>query len=251
VDHREETQVSVDLARFHAACQAGGAMGTPCGIGTYAEKSVHAVLKRYYEPDGSRSEVRIGRYIADIVGEDGIIEIQTRNFRSLPEKLDAFLSAARVTLVYPFAMERRLLRVDGKTGEILSRRKAPRPHILDACWELASIRAQLAHPNIRLVLALLSVEEIRYAHPVRRKNRRGDNIPAAFLEELVFDAPRDYIRLLPEGLPVRFTSSGLSKAASCRIESARAALTLFHGLGVVARTGKDGNAFVYERGPCL
>jgi hypothetical protein len=246
----EETAVSVDQERFQAACQVAAAAGT--SIGTYAEKSVHAVMKRYYEPDGSRSEARVGRYIADIVGEDGVIEIQTGTFHRLPEKLGALLSAARVTLVYPFAMERRFLRVNSQTGEVLSRRKAPRPHLLDACRELSAIRAQLAHPRMRLLLALLSIEEIRYIDPSRKyhRRRRGDNHPVAFLDELTFESPRDYLGLLPGSLPERFTSAALHKASGCSLDSARAALTLLHGLGAVERAGKNGNAYVYQRG-CL
>jgi len=246
-----ESAVSADQDRFRAALEPDGAAGE--SIGTYSEKSVHAVMKRYYEADGSRSEIRVGRYIADIVGEDGIIEIQTGTFHKLPDKLDAFLSAARVTLVYPFAMERRFLRVDIRTGEVLGRRKAPRPHLLDACRELSAVRVQLMHPNMRLILALLSVEEVRYIDPSRSrfKRLRGDNNPAAFLDEQVFESPQDYLRLLPEVLPERFTSSDLRHAAVCRPDSARAALTLLHGLGTVTRVGKNGNAYVYQRGTCL
>ena len=36
------------------------------GIGTLQEKTVHAVLKRFYEPDTGHQEIRIGNYVADI-----------------------------------------------------------------------------------------------------------------------------------------------------------------------------------------
>ncbi|MBQ1985834.1 MAG: hypothetical protein II230_05980, partial [Clostridia bacterium] len=50
------------------------------GIGTLSEKALHAALKVYYEPDAESREITLGGYVADIVGEDGIIEIQTRGF---------------------------------------------------------------------------------------------------------------------------------------------------------------------------
>lgn len=76
------------------------------GIGTLAEKSVHAVLKAYYEPYEDSCEIRIGSYVADIVGEDGIIEIQTRQFSRLTEKLKEYLPLCHVTIVYPILSEK-------------------------------------------------------------------------------------------------------------------------------------------------
>ena len=54
------------------------------GIGTLGEKSLHAVLKRYYQPDESLHERKVGRMTVDAVLSDGsLLEIQTRGFSSL------------------------------------------------------------------------------------------------------------------------------------------------------------------------
>ncbi len=68
---------------------------------------MHAAVKRYLEPHSGSHEVKIGPYIADIVGEDGIIEIQTGNFDRLRAKLSVFLTVARVTVAYPIPRTRR------------------------------------------------------------------------------------------------------------------------------------------------
>ncbi len=47
----------------------------PGGIGTLGEKTLHSVLKNYFEPDESRHEVKIANYVADIAAENSIIEI--------------------------------------------------------------------------------------------------------------------------------------------------------------------------------
>ena len=60
-------------------------------IGTLGEKSLHAVLKRYYEPDRSCHEIPVGNYVADIVNQDGIFEIQTRGLSNLRPKLNELL----------------------------------------------------------------------------------------------------------------------------------------------------------------
>ena len=49
-------------------------------IGTYGEKTVHAILKNYYEPDEDHQEIPIDNYVADIYRDGQIIEIQTRQF---------------------------------------------------------------------------------------------------------------------------------------------------------------------------
>lgn len=94
----------MDRNRFQQACmQARESLHGQNGIGTLGEKTLHAALKAYYEPDAESHEIKIGRYIADIVGENGIIEIQTRSFDKLRKKLEAFLSVAHVSVVYPVA----------------------------------------------------------------------------------------------------------------------------------------------------
>ena len=62
------------------------------GIGTLSEKTLHAVLKMYYEPDEDNHEVAIDGYYADIYNEHGIIEIQTRQLNKLRDKLSVFLN---------------------------------------------------------------------------------------------------------------------------------------------------------------
>ena len=79
-----------------------GTAAADLGIGTLNEKTLHAVLKCYYEPCTARHEIQLGRYVADIVSETGIVEIQTRAFHKLRDKLRYFLSISdSVTVVYP------------------------------------------------------------------------------------------------------------------------------------------------------
>ena len=116
----------IDTERFlQARKEALGRVGGAGGIGTLSEKALHAALKSYYEPDFESREVKVGGFVADIVGENGIIEIQTRGFDRLGRKLDAFLEAVRVTVVYPVVPKRGLCWVDPETGEIFEKRKSP------------------------------------------------------------------------------------------------------------------------------
>ena len=92
----------MDQARFQEACRKALAQKPlPQGIGTLGEKTLHRVLKAYFQPDPSKCEVRVGPYVADALTESGIVEIQTRSFYKLRPKLKAFLEQAPVTVVYP------------------------------------------------------------------------------------------------------------------------------------------------------
>ena len=95
------------------------------GIGTLSEKTVHAILKNYYEPDEDRQEIPIENYVADIFAGGEIIEIQTRQFDKLRGKLSAFLPLYPVTIVYPIPREKWLIWIDQETGELSGKRKSP------------------------------------------------------------------------------------------------------------------------------
>ena len=95
------------------------------GIGTLSEKTVHAILKNYYEPDEDRQEIPIENYVADIFAGGEIIEIQTRQFDKLRGKLSAFLPLYPVTIVYPIPREKWIIWIDEQTGELSGKRKSP------------------------------------------------------------------------------------------------------------------------------
>ena len=95
------------------------------GIGTLGEKTLHAVVKLYIEPDEDYHEVPLEGYVADIFREGKIFEIQTANFNVLRNKLKAFLPLYKVTIVYPVAASKWIRWMDKETGEITNRRKSP------------------------------------------------------------------------------------------------------------------------------
>ena len=73
-----------DKQLFHAACEK--VMRQQCpqkGIGTLSEKTVHAVLKNFYETDPAHQEIPVENYVADILRDGEIIEIQTRSLTGL------------------------------------------------------------------------------------------------------------------------------------------------------------------------
>ena len=216
------------------------------GIGTLSEKALHAALKAYYEPDDESREVALGGFVADIVGEEGIIEIQTRGFERLRGKLEAFLEAARVTVVYPVAVERRLCWIDPETGAVSPPRGSTKKGVpFDVLPELYRIRP------LFLRLALLALTDYKYldGYGKQRKIRatRGERVPEALLGEINCACPADYACLLPETLASPFTAVQLAKAVHRPAAQARAGIQVLCALGVLERAGSAGRAYLYRR----
>ena len=172
-----------DRLRFAAAVSAAEArVRAAGGIGTLGERTLHAALKLYYEPDTDLHEVGVGRYVADIKNADGITEIQTRGFSSLGKKLDAFLPEGQITVVYPLAAKKWIAMLDPETGTLGEKHRSPKKETpLDALWELSFILPHLGDANLTVRLPMLEVLEFR-----RRGGRRWKNSTTR-LERLPLD----------------------------------------------------------------
>ncbi len=220
------------------------------GIGTLAEKSVHAVLKNYYEPDESRQEIPIENFVADIYADGAIIEIQTRQFNKLREKLKAFLPLYQVTVVYPIPREKWVIWIDEESGECSKKHKSPvkgNPYM--AFPELYKIKMFLKDPNLRLKFVLLDMEEYRLLNGWSRDKKRGssryDRIPVGFVEEVEIDCLRDYMQFVPFDLEEPFTSKEFAKAAHISVSLSQVVLNILYFTGTLTRVGKKGNQYLY------
>ncbi len=244
-----------DILRFEEACHRVNSGGRLIkGIGTKGEKSVHAVLKNYFEPYQDSQEQKIGGYVADIVGEDGIIEIQTSHFSNLTDKLEAFLSVSRVTVVYPVYVKKRIITLDGETGEIKSRRTSPLKETAYAIFsELFPIARFLKHENLSFVIMLLECDEYRIPPESigKKKNRRGrlsvyDRIPTALADEIRIECPEDWSKLVPCLFDEDYTVADLARTANIPRADASVTLSALNRGGIALRTGKSGNAYKYR-----
>jgi hypothetical protein len=60
-------------------------------IGTLREKPLHASLKKWYAGPGDLVELPVHGFVIDLVREDLLIEIQTRDFSSMKQKATTLL----------------------------------------------------------------------------------------------------------------------------------------------------------------
>ncbi len=250
----------IDRENFRAACDKFVSIrNTRDSIGTLGEKSLHAVLKWYYEADSSRHEVPIGSYIVDIVGEHGIIEIQTRNFIKLKPKLQELLEAADVTVVYPIIIQKRIINASVDTGEVISSRKSPKHgSIYASAHELYAIRELLPNPRLTIKMPMLCADEVR-VFGVKTKRRKkqhtrsgeylSDIVPNDIIDEITLCNPSDYNIFVPPScreLSGGFDSSDFAAAAATDICSARRILNILTSLNVTEVTGRRGRSKLYR-----
>ncbi len=222
------------------------------GIGTQTERMLHCMLKYYFEPDEAFQEVRVGRYIADICcpRERRILEIQTRDFGRLRDKLDYFLQEYRVTVVYPIAREKRIFWVDPESGEAYGGRRSPRRgqawEILDEIYRLPE---QQMHENLSFLPVLIDLDEYRLQDGWSRDRKRGahrlERVPHCLEEGALLRATEDYAALMPDTLPEEFTVKDFAGATGFR-GHAGAALTVMERAGAVRRDGKRNRANLYS-----
>ena len=221
------------------------------GFGTLQEKTVHAVMKLYYEPDIDYHEVPIEGYIADIYTGNHIIEIQNGNFNRLRNKLDAFLPLYPVTVVLPIPHFRWIIYMDEESGELSARRKAPvTGSIYSAFPELYKIKNYLTHPNLSFAFLLIDMDEYRLLQSRgRRKRRKGsryDRMPLSLYDEILLERPEDFIQVIPYELEEPFTVKEFAKAAHIKRELAQVTLHILYSMKLVNRPGKRGREYLYE-----
>lgn len=223
----------------------------PHHIGTLREKPLHAALKRWYAAPGDRVEEAVDGFVIDLVRGDLLIEVQTRGFSSMKQKVGALLELGhRIRIVHPIARDRWILRIDGD-GQILSRRRSPRHGELpDVAAALVSFPDLLVDPSLEVEVLITLEEELRRHTPGKAWRRKGWTVVERRLIDVVDSSllrnPGDLRGLLPEGLPDPFTTADL---ADCLRRPRRTAQQLAYCLrrcGAIVAVGKQGNTVEYR-----
>ena len=221
------------------------------GIGTLSEKTLHAILKNYYEPNEDKHEIPIERYVADIFTGKEILEIQTAQFNRMREKLEIFLPLYPVTVIHPISYKKQLFWIDPESGEISDgRRYSKRSGEYLIFEELYKIKQYLKNPNLKIKIVLLDMEEYKLLNGwgEKKKNHASkfDRIPRQIEKEILIERIEDYMQCIPYELEEHFTSKSFGKAAHIPQKLATVVLNILDYMKVVERIGKEGNAYIYR-----
>jgi hypothetical protein len=219
-------------------------------IGLLNEKPLHASLKRWYARPGDRFEVPVDGFVIDIVRDDLLIEIQTRNFASINSKLCKLTQSYEVRLVYPVVQEKWIVR-SATNGGVAVRRKSPkRGRLEDLFGELVSIPQLLTNPKFSLEVLLISEEEVRRYEGKRKiRRRRGWVIEGRrlvdVLDRRLFGTSADWLAFVPDGLQ-SFTTKDLAAIANTRRELAQKMAYCLRHARMIELIGRQGRANLYR-----
>ena len=220
------------------------------GIGTYSEKRLHRVLKRWITEDETCFEVPVGHSIADVVTEEGIFEIQTASLRPLFPKLCRYVETTDipVCVLLPLFAKRRVMRMDRQTGELLRSRTVYRGgRAIDALPRLFDIRSLIAEPQLSVVLVRLEADEYRYSERMRYRREgayESELFPRGLCETVTLRTPEDYRIFLPE--EKRFYASEYSTWSKLKKKDLYSALNLLCAIGLLKRE-REGRKYRYEQ----
>ena len=220
-------------------------------IGTLSEKTVHAILKNYLQPDEDKQEIPIGNYIADIYDNREIIEVQTRQFNKMRNKLSSFLPLYPVTIVYPIPREKWVIWINEESGELSKPRKSPKKGTPYTVFpELYKIKMFLKDPNLRLKLILMDMEEYKllngWSYDKKKGSSRYDRIPTQLVDEVEINCAEDYMQFVPYELEGDFTVREFAKSAHIPTKLAGIVVNILCHMGTILQTGKKGRAYLYQ-----
>ncbi len=220
-------------------------------FGTLGERTLHAALKKYYEPNENNHEKRFMGCIVDILNDNGVTEIQTGNFHFLKKKLDKLLDVTNVHIIYPAARTKWLIWVNPETGETTKRRRSPKtgsPYSIFS--ELFWIKDYLKHPNFNISVIMVDIDEYKKLDGWSRDKKHGstrvERIPVFIGDEIKAGGIIGYKNFIPDMEKEFYNTKIFAKAASISKHDAQSALNLLYNIGEVTRCGRDKNGYIYK-----
>lgn len=224
----------------------------PPHIGTLNEKSLHAALKEWVAEPEDQFEVRLGRYVIDVVRDDLLIEIQTRNFSAIKRKLYNLVQHHQVHLIYPIAAQKWIVKLPkDESDSPSSRRKSPKQgQMADIFFELVRMPSIMQHPNFSLQVLLIHEEEIRRYDGKKGWRRKGWVTHERCLLEIVdhhtFRTPQDLSIFLPPNLSEPFTTTDIAEASTLSKRLIGKMAYCLREMNVIEAVGKSGNSILYQ-----
>ncbi len=220
-------------------------------IGTLQESSLHATLKKWIEKPGDKLEEPYGNYLIDIVRDDLLIEIQTKNFSAIKKKIVNLIQHHKICLVHPISQDKWITNIDVQFNKIIRRRLSPlHRSYIDIFEELIRIPDLISHPNLTIEIYLVQTEEIRKNDGKGSWRRRGwsicDRKLIGVLGKKEFRNPYDFLDLIPKILDIPFTNLELAQALNRSIRLARKMSYCLRKMGILNVIGKKSKYLLYD-----
>ena len=220
-------------------------------VGTLNESSLHRELKEIYKNPGDELEVKVGKYLIDIVRENLLVEIQIKNFSAIRLKLESLLQTHKVLLVHPIIRDKWILSVDLKSNQVIRRNLSPKHCSFENIFEeLMRIPHLISHPNLIIELILIQAEEIR-VNDGKGSWRRGrwsiqDLRLVKILDHKIYSNPKQFLKLIPEDLNIPFTNQNLANYLKKPIKLATMTTYSLRKMGLIEVVGKKERSLLFN-----
>jgi len=224
-------------------------------ITTFNEQALHRQLKEWLYQPGDEIEAPVNGYFADLRRENLLIEVQTKNFGAIRNKLNDLLTEFTIQLVFPIPQRKWICTYD-TSGNLLRRRKSPKQgqllHLFD---ELIRFPQLILNQGFSLRTLLIEMEEHRCDDGRGSWRRKGQSIINRQLltvqEDHLFHQNQDFLTLLPRQLREPFSNKDLADAYGISARQSQRIAYCLHKMNVLQRIGKKGNAYLYQKNPFL
>lgn len=222
-------------------------------IGGLSEGELHLCLKYFFEENRDFHEVYFDGYYADILRDERVTEIQTRNFCSFRKKLAAVSSKLPVTVVHPIIKNRRLFWTDPATGELCGGRTSPvHQDIYSVFRELVYIREIISRENLGFCFPVIECDEYKLLCG-KEGRRKKDAVryglsPKKLLGFYEYDTAFAFASLLPHSDAEYLTVRDVSALIGKKGREASAFVNVLIYLDILRADGKAGRAIKYVYG---
>jgi hypothetical protein len=215
------------------------------------EYSLHSDIKAWYSVLGDKREVKVSDgFVIDVLRENLLIEIQTRNFSAIKKKLNKLVIDNRVRLVYPIAKRKWIVYVT-KLGEIIRQRKSPkRGKLADLFVELVHLSSLVKNENFSFEVLLIEEMELRCNDGNGSWKRKGVSIKDRRLirvcDRVVFENCLRYLKFLPFELDEYFTNKLLANKLGVPIRLAQKITYCFRKMDLISLVGKKSKEYLFK-----
>ncbi len=217
------------------------------------ETSLHRQLKQSYAAGEAQLEMPLDGFRIDVVAKDELVEIQHGPLAAIRDKVLHLLAHHQVLVVKPIVVRKRIVRRTCSNGQVLGRRWSPKRGSLPELFhELVYFTRVFPHPNLRLEVPLVDIEEWRYpGHGRRRRCRQNDYvIEDQYLLKIHeihhFHTPTQLLQLLPGELPQPFHTGHLAERMHIPRWFAQRIAYCLRQMQAVHQIGKHGNTLLYQ-----
>jgi hypothetical protein len=177
--------------------------------------------------------------------------VQTGSFGPLKEKAEFLTQSGKLRIIHPIISQKHIELYDSGGG-LIRKRKSP---LKGSAWDV--FKALLYAPelpllkNLAIELAVVDVIEKRLDDGRGSWRRRGvsitDRLLGAWHQTIILAKPKDYQQFIPFRKNERFSVRDLAEKAGINVALARKAVYVLAKMGLIERTGKQGNALLYKR----